>query len=95
MALHFINQKSGLGVGEGGTILTTEDGGSTWRTFDLDWTNILPEEIKASGVLAPNLYDIFFVDGVHGWIVGEKGGNLTTKKREKTIDLGTQKEIQS
>jgi hypothetical protein len=28
-------------------------------------------------------------------VCGEKGGYLTEKKREKTIDLGTQKEIQS
>ena len=87
LALHFINQKKGFAVGEGGTILTTEDGGVSWGLFPLDWLTILPKELEAMGVVAPNLYDVFFVDEFHGWIVGEKGIMLSTSDGGKQWSL--------
>jgi photosystem II stability/assembly factor-like uncharacterized protein len=92
LALHFINQRKGVVVGEGGTILTTEDGGASWKDCALDWMSILPEEITALGLLAPNLYGVFFIDDVCGWAVGEKGIVLSTSdggKRWSLVSSGT------
>lgn len=87
MAVHFINQSEGFAVGEEGTILITEEGGASWQTYPLDWMSILPQDLIAMGVLAPSLYDIFFIDNVHGWIVGEKGVVLYTSDGGKQWEL--------
>ncbi len=78
MQITFLDEKSGFVVGEGGTAMTTDDGGATWRLLDLDWMSLLPEEVIMMGVVAPNLYDIFFIDKEKGWIIGDSGLVLTS-----------------
>jgi len=85
--LFFINENQGVAVGEGGTILYTENGGSLWQPYPVDWLTVLPESLISAGVLAPALFDVFFLDSSHGWIVGDRGIVL------KTSDGGKQWEI--
>jgi photosystem II stability/assembly factor-like uncharacterized protein len=68
-------------------MLVTENGGKEWQPYPLDELIILTDEMIEQGVLAPNLYDIFFVDGIFGWIVGENGIVF------KTSDGGRQWEL--
>jgi len=79
MAVHFFNQKRGIVVGGGGTILTTNNGGTTWHRYPFDWMGSLPPCAIEMCILSPILYDIYFLDTRHGWIVGEKGTVLATK----------------
>jgi photosystem II stability/assembly factor-like uncharacterized protein len=76
MGVFFSNRQTGFAIGERGKILSTKDGGRSWEQYPLDWMTVLPENVIRIGVLFINLYDIFFLDGVHGWIVGEKGAVL-------------------
>ncbi len=55
----------GWAVGEGGTILTTVDGGQSWRP-------------QASGTATSLSAVQFLADGQHGWAVGDGGTILTT-----------------
>jgi photosystem II stability/assembly factor-like uncharacterized protein len=48
----------------GGTVLRTEDGGVTWKA-------------QASHSSA-RLNDVFFIDPLHGWAVGEGGTVIHT-----------------
>jgi photosystem II stability/assembly factor-like uncharacterized protein len=57
-------------VGTEGTILATEDGGSTWTP-------------QASGTTAELRGILFLADGVHGWVWGEDG-LLATQDGGKT-----------
>jgi hypothetical protein len=87
MKVFFLDENRGVVLGVGGTVLYTENGGTLWQTYSIDWTSVLPEELMAKGVIAPNLYGIFFIDATHGWIVGDNGVLL------KTSDGGKQWEV--
>lgn len=56
-SITFIDDSTGYAVGEKGTVLKSIDGGVTWV-------------IQMSDDLY-NLYDVFFVDNMTGWVVGQ------------------------
>jgi photosystem II stability/assembly factor-like uncharacterized protein len=86
-SVSFRDKQSGVIVGERGTVLLTEDGGSSWQPSSLDWTKIIPESLIAKGIFALNLYDVFFTDENHGWMVGDAGAVLFTSDGGKTFAL--------
>jgi photosystem II stability/assembly factor-like uncharacterized protein len=69
-AVCFVNAERGWAVGSGGGILSTSDGGATWRP-------------QASGV-GDDLYDVKFFDESEGWAVGGGGTMLHTKDGGRT-----------
>ena len=77
MKLFFLDKQRGIAVGQNGTILLTEDGGEVWGPIQLDWTDHSTSLIDL-GVVAPNLYDVFFVNETNGWVVGDNGTVLYT-----------------
>lgn len=56
-SIYFVNENEGWIVGSSGTILTTQDGGSTWR-----------QEKKFT---RDNIRDVFFKDTQKGWLLCE------------------------
>ena len=86
-SVFFWDTQSGVVVGERGTVLLTEDGRSSWQAPSLDWTQIIPESLMANGILAINLYDVFFTNGEHGWIVGDSGAVLFTGDGGKSFSV--------
>jgi len=86
-SVSFWDRQRGVVVGERGTVLLTEDGGSSWQDSSLDWTQIIPESLMADGILALNLYDVFFTDGEHGWVVGDSGVVLFTGDGGKSFNV--------
>lgn len=58
---NFTDNLHGLLVGGGGTILLTEDGGSSWN------------QAKIAGDQKTKLASVFFIDQKTGWAVGEAG----------------------
>ena len=74
----FLNRDKGFTVGTDGTLLKTGNGGSSWEVVPLDWIKFLPESLIEKGVIAINLWDIFFSDESSGWIVGDNGAVLHT-----------------
>ena len=50
-------------VGEGGTVLTTTDGGANWRLV------VMPEQYAAS-----DFYGLYFISEVTGYVVGSMSG---------------------
>lgn len=78
MQAFFLNRDKGFTVGTDGTLLKTVNGGSSWEVFPLDWIKFLPESLIEKGVIAINLYGIFFLDDSSGWIVGDNGAVLHT-----------------
>jgi len=87
MQVSFPDKQRGVVIGQGGTILLTEDGGLVWNPIQLDWATILPTSLIDIGVIAPNLYDVFFVDNAQGWIVGDNGIVLYTSDGGKQWSL--------
>lgn len=87
MAIHLANSNRAVAVGSNGIILLTGDGGRTWERHPLDWAKKLPPSIIELCILSPNLYDIFFVDQQHGWVVGEKGTIMVTGDEGRNWDL--------
>jgi len=73
LAVKFLDRGRGFVIGESGAALKTEDGGRTWEALDLDWVMIVPDSLLEKGVIAPNLYDIYFSNNTYGWIVGDNG----------------------
>jgi photosystem II stability/assembly factor-like uncharacterized protein len=65
-------------VGAFGTLLSTSDGGATWRKQELAWDRLIPLIVNESGTIEPNLNAVYFVDLETGWIVGEFGLVLKT-----------------
>jgi len=59
----FIDENKGWAVGDGGTIISTTNGGAKWE-------QALIEEVK-SGDLYTDLWNVYFVDEKNGWIVGD------------------------
>ncbi|MBN2467685.1 MAG: hypothetical protein JXD19_05990, partial [Deltaproteobacteria bacterium] len=78
MQVIFLNEAKGITIGETGTILKTDDGGNSWVPVEIDWFSVLPECLIEMGVIAPNLYDLFFINDLKGWMVGDYGIVLAT-----------------
>jgi photosystem II stability/assembly factor-like uncharacterized protein len=55
----FVDELTGWAVGTGGLILATTDGGMTWQ------------QQNTSDPLRDDLWGVSFVDGSHGWVVGQ------------------------
>lgn len=62
--VHFINDSTGIAVGEAGTIIKTTNYGETWET-------------KSSGV-SSDLQDVYFLNETQGYAVGNNGVILYT-----------------
>jgi photosystem II stability/assembly factor-like uncharacterized protein len=58
-AFHFVDRDVGWIVGSSGSILATSDGGTTWIT-----------QRSGKGTKSA-LADVRFIDGLHGWAVGD------------------------
>jgi len=78
LSVFFIDENRGFTAGSDGAILRTDDAGTTWQSVDLDWDNLISEELLELGVISINLYDIFFITDTLGWIVGDAGTVLRT-----------------
>jgi len=63
-SVHFVDNVHGWAVGDSGTILATDDGGTTWRR-------------QTSGT-SRVLHSVHFSDANRGWAVGDFGTILTT-----------------
>ena len=57
-SLSFVDERTGWVVGEGGTILHTEDGGRTW--------------IRQDSGTETNLFCVDFIDPRKGWVAGDE-----------------------
>jgi len=68
-SISFTNSNNGSIVGDDFTILTTDDGGQTWKDFNGDVKKIGQIESEENY----NLNCIFFIDENEGWIVGDNG----------------------
>jgi photosystem II stability/assembly factor-like uncharacterized protein len=73
MKVCFMDKDRGVTVGADGTILRTENSGSSWERAAFDSMEILPEELIMNGIITLNLYDVFFLNENSGWIVGDSG----------------------
>ncbi len=62
----FTNEKNGVVVGAGKTILLTNDGGASWRTADV---------LSQTG---GKIYAVSFATPTLGWAIGEEGKILVT-----------------
>jgi len=69
----FISTNLGWAVGNNGTILATNDGGTNWLQ-------------QASGTVN-QLYGGAFVSATQGWAVGDNGTILTTNDEGETIPV--------
>ena len=88
MKVYFVDENNGFIIGEMGTLFRTVNGGKTWETQSIDWMTILPDELILEGILGPTLYDIFFINAMEGWIVGDNGVVF------KSTDSGSTWELQ-
>ena len=79
MSVLFLNRDKGFTVGADGTVLRTVNGGSSWEAVPLDWMGFLPDALIDRGVISINLYDVFFLNDVSGWVVGDCGTVLYTE----------------
>jgi photosystem II stability/assembly factor-like uncharacterized protein len=69
-AVCFVGPERGWAVGAGGVIISTADGGRTWRP-------------QSSGV-GDDLFDVKFFDAGEGWAVGSGGATLHTTDGGRT-----------
>ena len=60
-AVHFVDSLRGCIAAESGTVLVTADGGETW------------DEIHVDHPVYMHIYDVDFIDGSNGWMVGRIG----------------------
>lgn len=70
-------------VGDRSILVSTTDGGTTWRSRKVE----MQTDLSGGQSLAaadPILYDVDFVDGRHGWIVGEFGKVLYSEDGGET-----------
>jgi photosystem II stability/assembly factor-like uncharacterized protein len=90
----FANTQRGIATGDFGTLLRTDDGGTTWTKISLPEDTKLPADVAE--VVAPGdivLYGATFVDVEHAWIVGEFGtilvsadGGLTWRPQPSPVE---------
>lgn len=71
----------GWAVGRAGTILATDDGGTTWRR-----QNACPIRWRCAFDPSADLTAVSFVDSTHGWVTGREGTILTTDDGGRTWD---------
>jgi photosystem II stability/assembly factor-like uncharacterized protein len=79
------DKQIGIAVGDAGTIIRTEDGGTSWHKVDVPRDIQLPEEIAE--VVDPGdvlMYDVSFPTPDRAWIVGEFGAILTSSDAGRT-----------
>ena len=88
--VHFMDNQNGLVVGDGGLMLTTSDGGTTWEKMEVDMRPPGagqrpggPPGGFGRGGPAP-LYNIYFVDENVGFIIGGRATILKTEDGGKT-----------
>ncbi len=87
LRVYFLDKEKGFTVGTDGTVLKTVNGGSSWEAVPLDWLKLLPGDLIEKGIMSINLYDVFFADGLSGWIVGDYGTVLHTTDGGKSWNL--------
>jgi photosystem II stability/assembly factor-like uncharacterized protein len=76
-AVYFLNQKTGWAAGSKGALLTTVDGGVTWK--------IQPRPVEDS------IQDVYFSNEQNGWLVCEANiYELTTREAPRTYLLHTE-----
>lgn len=73
-----LNSAQAIAVGAFGTIISTSDGGKTWRPQKLLWEKLTPRLFE-EGVSEVNLNAINLVSQRVGWVVGEFGLILHTE----------------
>ena len=77
-AVHFVDARRGWAVGGKGALLATSDGGATWR-------QVRPAPTEDT------LRDLFFVDGLTGWVVCERDiFKLKTKEEQRSYLMKTE-----
>ena len=88
--VYFTDNQNGLVVGDGGLMLTTSDGGTTWEKMEVDMRPPGagqrpggPPGGFGRGGPAP-LYNIYFVDENVGFIIGGRATILKTEDGGKT-----------
>lgn len=74
-SVYFLNENKGWVVGTNGTLLTTDDGGTTWKTLDSSTTN--------------NLLDVVFLNEQEGWIICESNKYELKRGEPRTYLLYT------
>lgn len=87
LAVQFLDPMRGFAVGLFATLLETSDGGTSWSLVGLvegsvaetDW-----EQLDTQVFESPFLNDIFFIDDLRGWIVGEYGVVFATEDGGKS-----------
>jgi photosystem II stability/assembly factor-like uncharacterized protein len=93
--LYALDNDHAWAVGDRSILTSTNDGGKTWRARKVQMQSDMSggESIAAAD---PILYDVKFIDGQRGWIVGEFGkimhtedGGETWREQEKTLMEGT------
>ncbi|GEM_PF-918630 len=101
-SVYFVNETTGWAVGEDGTIISTNDGGWTWKLQEsgirikrrVAWIRAarvlaradLIERIEPDSV-KPSIFSVSFVNEMAGWAVGESGTIISTKDGGKTWKL--------
>ncbi len=87
LAVQFLDPRRGFAVGLFATLLETSDGGTSWSPVELvegsvaetDW-----EQLDTQVFESPFLNDLFFIDDLRGWIVGEYGVVFVTEDGGKS-----------
>ncbi|HZR83287.1 MAG TPA: YCF48-related protein [Candidatus Binatia bacterium] len=94
-SFHALTPEHVIAVGDRSEIVESKDGGATWKA-----TEYKPPKEGAGGMTAeeetvaqaPSFYDVTFIDGKTGWIVGEFGkilkttdGGATWKEQQQTL----------
>jgi photosystem II stability/assembly factor-like uncharacterized protein len=82
--VHALSPRSAFAVGALGTVLSTNDGGATWTRHNLVWHKLIPNVIRETGYVEPNLNTIYFTDSNNGWLGGEFGTILQTRDAGKS-----------
>jgi photosystem II stability/assembly factor-like uncharacterized protein len=65
-AVYFVNENLGWVAGSKGTLLSTDDGGRTWR--------------QTKKFTADNIRDLYFSDARHGWLLCERNVYTSSSK---------------
>jgi photosystem II stability/assembly factor-like uncharacterized protein len=91
-----VDQKHAWAVGDRSMLVSTNDGGQTWRSRKVQMEGDLSGG-QSLAAADPILYDVKFVDAQNGWIVGEFGkilrtrdGGETWKEQTKSLLEGTE-----
>ena len=87
LQVFFVDEQRGFSVGKETTLLQSRDGGSSWEQYFINLDELAPECSLEMCILLPNLYDIFFLDSMRGWIVGADGLILATTNGGTTWEL--------